>query len=228
MAADNPIRLAVFDCDGTLVDGQHVIVAAMTAAWGAHGLPAPAPEAVRRVVGLPLETAIAMLLPEADMATAHDLAGRYREAFRALRRESDYFEPLFPGVAEALDALEGAEFVLGLATGKSRRGVEATLSRHGLWGRFVTVQTSDNGPGKPSPDMLLRAMGEVGARACDTVMIGDTVFDMEMARNADILPIGVAWGYHEADELRAAGAEAVVESFADVADTVARLTGRPR
>lgn len=226
MTSDTAIRLAVFDCDGTLVDSQHTIVAAMSAAWEAKGLLGPEPEAVRRVVGVPLIVAIAELLPEAGADDHVTLSRYYREAFHELRQAPDYHEPLFPGAVEALDALEASDFVLGIATGKSRRGLEATLARHGLGGRFVTVQTSDQGPGKPSPDMLLRAMAEAGAGPRTTVMIGDTVFDVEMAIAADAFAIGVGWGYHDSEELRVAGAAVIVDAFADIPAAAARLTGR--
>ena len=227
MSAGAPVRLAVFDCDGTLVDSQHAIVAAMQAAWRAFGLsdPAPAAAAVRRVVGLPLVRAIATLLPEAGPDDHVALSRHYKRAFGALRQGDDYREPLFEGAVAALDALAAAEFVLAIATGKSRKGLDASLERHGLAGRFATLQTGDEGPGKPDPAMLLRAMAETGAEAATTVMIGDTVFDIEMAVSAAAVPVGVGWGYHESGELRAAGAAAIVETFAELPATLAALTG---
>jgi phosphoglycolate phosphatase len=226
MSANTPIRLAVFDCDGTLVDGQHAIIAAMGAAWEAFGLPGPDPEAVRRVVGLPLITAIAKLLPTAHEEDHVTLSRHYREAFHELRQGPDHHEPLYPGVTEALDALEDSGFLLGVATGKSRRGLEATLARHGLEARFVTLQTGDRGPGKPSPDMLLQAMAEVAAGPQTTVMIGDTVYDMEMARSAGAFAIAVSWGYHPSEELRAAGATEIVGAFAEIPAVAERLAGK--
>jgi phosphoglycolate phosphatase len=224
MSANTPTRLAVFDCDGTLVDGQHAIIAAMSAAWEAFGLAGPDPEAVRRVVGLPLIAAIARLLPAAREDDYATLSRHYREAFRELRQGPDHHEPLFPGVVEALDALEASGFLLGVATGKSRHGLEATLARHGLDRRFVTLQTGDRGRGKPSPDMLLQAMAEVGTGPQTTVMIGDTVFDMEMAQSAGAFAIGVSWGYHPSEELRAAGAMEIVDAFTEIPAVVGRLT----
>lgn len=217
------VRLAVFDCDGTLVDSQHSIVAAMHAACDEHEIARPGPEAVRRMVGLPLQEAFARLMPD-EGADAHArLRESYREFFGALRRAGEVKEPLFPGVIEGLGALEDAGWLLGVATGKARRGLLATLEKHDLADRFVTLQTADVAHGKPHPDMLLRAMADTGAEADRTVMVGDTTFDMEMARNAGTMSIGVAWGYHGAEELRSAGALAVVGDFADLAramDTV--------
>ncbi len=218
-----PVRLAVFDCDGTLVDSQHSIVAAMHAACDVYDIAKPEPEAVRRLVGLPLQEAFARLVPEAGAEAHARLRESYKDFFGALRRAGEVREPLFPGVIEGLGALEDAGWLLGVATGKARRGLLATLEKHDLADRFVTMQTADVAHGKPHPDMLLRAMAETGAETHRTVMVGDTTFDMEMARNAGTMSIGVAWGYHDADELRSAGAQAVVGDFADLAEAMDTL-----
>ncbi len=209
-------RLAVFDCDGTLVDSQHSIIASMTGAWEELGMPGPDPEAVRRIVGLPLGDAIASLIPDAGAETLARLVEGYRRHFSALRRDGRVREPLFPGVLEGLRELEDRGWLLGVATGKASHGLLATLDGHGLGGRFQTLQTSDKGPGKPNPDMLFRAMDETGVTAARTAMIGDTTFDMLMARGADVIAIGVTWGYHDAEELSTAGARALVEHFTDL------------
>jgi phosphoglycolate phosphatase len=205
------LRLAVFDCDGTLVDSQHVIVASMHEAFAAERMDAPTAEAVRRLVGLPLAECVARLAPEAAPACQARLVEGYKASFFAARQRPDHHEPLFDGCLEALRALEEAGWLLGIATGKSRRGLDAVLARHGLEGRFVTLQTGDLGPGKPHPGMLERALAETGVEAADSVMIGDTSFDMEMARNAGVAGIAVGWGYHTVSELLAAGATALVE-----------------
>ena len=217
------LRLAVFDCDGTLVDSQHTIAAAVAAAFAALGLTPPPPEQSRRVIGLPLQEAFAALVPEELGVDPARLTEPYREAFFALRNRADFEEPLFPGIAAALDALEAAGFLLGIATGKSRRGLERTLARHALLDRFATLQTSDQGPGKPHPHMLERAIAEAGVEAGACVMIGDTTFDVQMARAAGAKAVGVAWGYHPADELAAAGAHAIVASAPELAAAVQAL-----
>lgn len=213
MTAGDRLRLAVFDCDGTLVDSQHVIVASMHAAFASEGLPLPDAEAVRRLVGLPLAEIVARLARAEDGARHARLVDAYRESFFALRQRPDHYEPMFEGCLEALDAIEAAGWLLGIATGKTRRGLDAVLERHGLGARFVTLQTGDVGPGKPHPAMLERALAEVGAAAPDCVMIGDTTFDMEMARSAGVAGIAVSWGYHPVAELMAAGAIALVERY---------------
>lgn len=207
-----PLRLAVFDCDGTLVDSQSSIVGAMTAAFAAHDLPPPDPRPVRRVVGLSLGEAVAALLPDHGAAFHAMVAESYRDAFFRQRRSGTLHEPLFPGIRGCLDALEAEGVLLGVATGKSRRGLDAVLEHHGLTGRFVTLQTSDRGPGKPHPDMLYRALGEAGVAADGAVMIGDTTFDIQMARSAQVESVGVSWGYHEVAELQSAGAARIVDT----------------
>lgn len=210
------LRLAVFDVDGTLVDSQHNIVEAMAMACTAAGVAVPADAATRAIIGLSLAEAVAAVTPDADAGQRRRVETAYKEAFVSLRARPDHAEPLFPGVPEMLAAVEADGALLGIATGKSRRGVDVALERHGLQGRFVTVQTADEGPGKPHPGMLLRAMSEVSADADATVMIGDTSFDMEMARAARSDAVGVAWGYHPADALRQAGARVIAATCADV------------
>lgn len=213
-----PLRLVVFDCDGTLVDSQHGIVAAAEAAWRAHGLPAPDPAAVRQVVGLNLDEAIAMLQPEAGVELVTRLVDSYKQAFFELRSRPDHHEPLFPGIAELLAALDRPEVLLGIATGKNMRGLRATLARHDLAGRFATLQTPDTCRGKPHPEMVERALAETGATTMTTYVIGDTTYDMQMAYNARVAGIGVAWGYHAPEALLAAGARQVIAHPLDLTD----------
>jgi phosphoglycolate phosphatase len=218
------LRLAVFDLDGTLVDSQHVIVGCMTEAFTGEGLPAPAVDAIRRVIGLPLEECVARLAPEETALRCARLVEAYKAAFFACRQRPDHDEPLFLGALEALAALEAEGWLLGIATGKAMRGLRAVLERHDLARRFVTLQTADMNPGKPNPAMLEKAMAEAGVARADTVMIGDTTFDMLMARSAGVLAIGVEWGNHPPHELREAGAHALVGSYAELPDAVLRLT----
>lgn len=221
----DPLRLVVFDVDGTLIDSEHNIVAAMTEAWSRMELGVPDPADVRRIIGLSLVEACAALLPWAPHNMHRQVAEAYKDAFRALRLLPDTEEPLFPGVPEALDELERAGWLLGLATGKSRRGVQAMLDCHRLHGRFVTIQTADDNPGKPHPAMLERAAAECGVAPSQVVMVGDTAYDMLMANSARAAALGVSWGYHSLEELHRAGARMVIDSFDNLTEIVATLTG---
>jgi phosphoglycolate phosphatase len=150
------------------------------------------------------------------------LAHDYKETFRHLRESGALNdEPLFDGVADAIDALTAAGWTLGVATGKSDRGLAHVLARHGLSDRFATLQTADRHPSKPDPAMLLAAMAEVGALPHMTAMIGDTSFDMAMARAGGAQAIGVAWGYHAPNELVAAGADVVATHARELAGLLA-------
>jgi len=225
MSNSSRLRLVVFDCDGTLVDSQHSILAAMHGAFDAHGLPLPDRAAVRRIIGLELIEGIARLLPGAHEDLHRTVALAYRDSYRANRADSLSNDPLFPGARDTVEALVEAGCLLGVATGKSHRGVTAVLEIHGLSPHFVTTQSSDSAPGKPNPGMLLQAMAETGTEPEDTVMIGDTTFDMEMAANAGTHALGVAWGYHDDDELRDAGAHRVVDAFTDIPKVIEALLG---
>ncbi|KAB7643863.1 HAD-IA family hydrolase [Polymorphobacter fuscus] len=201
------VKLAVFDCDGTLIDSQVNILRAMGQSFARAGLPAPADHDIRRVVGLSLVESMQVLLPEAEPALHVRLAQDYKGAFQRLRADRSLDpEPLYDGVADLLDALRDDGWLLGVATGKSDRGLALALAHHGLSGHFVTLQTADRHPSKPHPAMLRAALAEAGATPHQAVIIGDTVYDMAMGAKAGVRAIGVDWGYHEAAELIDAGA----------------------
>lgn len=204
-------RLALFDCDGTLVDSQHSICAAMEAAFAAHGLARPCRTATRAIVGLSLVEAMAAMLPEGDRALHLALADSYKVAFQDLRARGDVQEPLFDGILPLLDALERDGWLLGVATGKSDRGLRLCLERHGLHARFVTLQTADRHPSKPHPSMVDHALADTGTEPDRCLLIGDTSYDMAMAVAAGVTGIGVGWGYHEPGVLLAAGASHIAD-----------------
>lgn len=215
-------RLAVFDCDGTLIDGQASICRAMEEAFAEAALPAPDRHMVRRMVGLSLPQAVRRLVPEIDEDLQRELVDGYKRAFRAQREAGELSQPLFAGIAEVLDALHGAGWQLAVATGMSRRGLEHCLASHGLTRHFVSLQTADDHPSKPDPAMLEAALFEAAAEPAEAVMIGDTAYDMQMARDAGVRGIGVDWGYHAPHELIAAGAEFVAESPAQLKERLLR------
>lgn len=214
------LKLIIFDCDGTLVDSQHMICAAMRQAYEAHNLSVPPREHLLAIVGLSLPDAFRRLAERAGAVDNHPVEGLvtcYKTAFADLRQSDNHLEPLYPGARETLDSLAARpDTVLGIATGKSQRGVRAVLGRHGLAERFATIQTSDDAPSKPHPGMVLAAMRATGVAVHDTVVIGDTVFDLDMARAAGARAIGVAWGYHPAEALVAAGADAMIGEFSEL------------
>jgi phosphoglycolate phosphatase len=212
------MRLAVFDCDGTLVDGQAAVCEAMELAFAAAGLPAPDRHAVRRIVGLSLPQAVRHLAPDAAAERQAAAVECYKTAFRAAREEGRLDEPLFDGIEDVLRGLAADGWTLAVATGKSDRGLAACLAGHGIFDLFVSLQTADRHPSKPDPAMLEAALFEAGADAHQAVMIGDTTFDIAMARAAGVRAIGVEWGYHGADELLAAGAQAVATDAAHLKD----------
>ena len=211
-----PIRLAIFDCDGTLVDSQADIALAMEAAFAAHALPAPPRAEIRRIVGLSLGEAIRQLAPDLNEATSTTLVQAYKDAFRARRAAGMVEEPLYDGIATLIAELDSTGWLLAVATGKSDRGLAHCLSHHGLTGHFVTLQTADRHPSKPDPAMIDACLDATGAERAHTVMIGDTAYDMAMAKNAGVRAIGVDWGYHHPHELIAAGAEAIAGSVEEL------------
>lgn len=213
----NGMKLVIFDCDGTLVDSQNAIFASMAHAFESHGLEQPSRHRVLSIVGLSLPQAIQVLLPDHKMPFVHAVSASYKGAFQKLRTEPSHREPLFSGAGVTLKRLAARDdVVLGIATGKSQRGVDLLLEREGWQSYFATIQTADNAPSKPDPGMILQAMAEVGADPAATVMIGDTTYDIEMARAAGVTALGVAWGYHPVADLKRAGAHRIVVDFAEL------------
>ena len=216
-------RLAIFDCDGTLVDSGSTIRAALEQAFAVHQLECPPPEVSRKVIGLSLMESMAALAPGQDHAA---LTRTYKEAFFDLRGAGKVEEPLFDGIAELLCTMEASGWLLGIATGKSDRGLGYCLDQHGLAERFVTLQTADRHPSKPHPGMALAAMAEAGADPSHTVFVGDTGWDMGCARNAGAGAIGAGWGYHDVEELETAGALGVALVPGEVAAMAEEWVGR--
>lgn len=218
------MKLVIFDVDGTLSDSQHQICAAMDWGFAQLGLPVPPRSAILSIVGLSLPEAVARLVPQETAQTQARIVAFYKESYKT-RRISEP-APLFAGARDCLDRLAGRdELFLGVATGKSRRGLDALFEHHGLDGYFITRQVADDHPSKPHPSMLFTALAEAGAEARDAVMIGDTTYDIEMGRAAGIATIGVSWGYHPVAELIEAGADRIVEDFAALEAALDEMLG---
>ena len=211
------VKLILFDIDGTLVDSQNLIVEAQARAFASLGMKAPARHEALAVVGLSLHEAFDALTEGRGPSEALALA--YKEAWTQLRHESDHHDPLYPGAQDLLDVLSRRQdCLLGVATGKSRAGINRLFDQYGWHKIFTTVQTADDAPSKPAPDMFLRALAETGLTPRDACMIGDTTFDMHMAHHAGAHAIGVSWGYHRHEKLLKAGANMIVADFAGLRD----------
>ena len=198
----------------------------MARAFAALGHPMPAHEAVLGIVGLSLPEAMAALAPHLPEADTLRLADHYRDRFVAQRAAggAEAHAPLYPGALAALERLAARpETLLGVATGKARRGLDHVFAIHGLARFFVTAQTADHHPSKPHPSMLLAALAETGCEPSAAVMVGDTEFDMAMGRAAGLATVGVSWGYHPRDRLVAAGADLVIDDFAALDAALDRL-----
>lgn len=221
--------LVIFDLDGTLVNSEAIILGAQEESFARCGLVHPGREAGLGVVGLTLDIALMRL---AGLARPDDrLTEVYKQVFNEMRGaaqggEPAFAEPLYPGVPEMLETLAarpGAR--LAIATGKSRRGADYLVERHG-WDRlFGSVQTADDAPSKPHPGMILRAMEAARARPEETVMIGDSSFDIEMAVAAGVVPVAVSWGFQPVASLTALGARGVVDHAGELPGLVERLVG---
>lgn len=220
------MRLVIFDVDGTLVDSAAIILRAQVDTFARHGLLHPGREAGLGVIGLTLDIALMRL---AGLAQPDDgLTETYKTVFNGLRTDTaanpDLVENLYPGVADTLAAFAGQPRTrLAIATGKSRRGADYLLDRHGWRSVFASVQTADDAPSKPHPGMIEQAMTATGAAAGRTVMVGDSTFDMEMATAAGVTAIGVAWGFQPVERLRASGAHHIIQSYAELPGLIDRI-----
>lgn len=211
--------LIIFDLDGTLIDSEAIILGAQIEAFARCGLPHPGRAAGLGVVGLTLDIAL-MQLAGLDRPEPV-LTETYKQVFNAMRVEAEsdpaLAEPLYPGVAEMLERLAARPGLrLGIATGKSRRGLDYIVARHGWGSLFSTLQSADDAPSKPHPAMILQAMAETGAAPSRTAMVGDSSFDIEMALAAGVLPVAVAWGFQPVERLVALGARHVLTDCADL------------
>ena len=212
--------LVIFDVDGTLIDSQDHIVAAMQGAFAGVGLPLPPRAALLSIVGLSLPQAMAQLVPDQPQDVRDALVAGYKHSFMGLSVTD--LAPLYPGARAALDQLAAdPRIVLAIATGKSRRGLDRMVAAHGLAGYFATMQVADDHPSKPHPSMIHACLRDTGIPAARAVMVGDTTFDMDMARAAGVAGLGVSWGYHAADRL----GPRVIDRFADLHAALGAIWG---
>jgi len=225
MAANTRLRLAVFDLDGTLLDSVNSIVAGVMACWEACGFPLPEPDDVRRIIGLPWEESIQVLLPEAGEAEFAQIQAYYDSVARGERPTPSREQTLFPGALQMLDAVEENGYLLAIITSRPSRRLAQLLEAEKIAHRFISLKTTDHGPGKPSPYLMLQTLAETGVDKQDAVMVGDTTFDILMARNAGTASIGVTWGVHAPHELRDAGAHRIAETMEELLPSLNLLVG---
>ncbi len=220
----NGRKLVVFDVDGTICDSQNHIVAAMAHAFANEGLQCPERAMVLGIVGLSLPEAMARLVPDLPVTIQNRLVAGYKSGYFAERAAG--LAPLYDGMRDVIDTLaERNDVALGVATGKSRRGLDHLLHGHRLEGKFVTRQVADDHPSKPHPSMLLAAMSEAGVPPERTVMIGDTTYDVAMGKAAGVSTLAVAWGYHGADALAAAAPRRMIGAVAQIAQALDEIWG---
>ena len=217
-----PLTLILFDVDGTLIDSQEHILTGMKAAFSVTKISLPSQENILATVGLSLFEVFGQLCPGLDNAKRQNLIAEYKNSFASMRSNM-VLSPLYPGALKCLNSLRKIDsYVLGIATGKSRRGLDYVLTNPDLAGRFLTEQVSDHHPSKPHPSMALRAMSDVGASR--GVMVGDTSFDMEMGQAAGLKTIGVTWGYHSTTTLKD-NADLIVDNFDELLPAITQILG---
>jgi phosphoglycolate phosphatase len=215
-----PFKLLVFDWDGTLMDSIASIVACTQAAVRELGLGEVAAQTIRATVGLGLRETIDVLHPGCDDALFERIIDRYRHHWLSTYRDQPL---LFEGVAQLLPRLAAEGYLLAVATGKSRRGLDYALEASGMTNLFHATRTADEALSKPHPKMLLDILDDLGVKPADAVMIGDTTYDLEMARNARTPALGVLSGSHSRRELESL---APLACLATVAEVPAWLAGR--
>lgn len=214
-------HLILFDCDGTIVDSEGLIVTAMIMAFVDHGLTPPTDKAIRRIIGLSLPLAVEQLGAPNEGDLIMEVSQAYRTRYGFLRDEKGMREPLFDGMDQIIRGLGSRDdYILGIATGKTMKGVDNLLRANQLTHLFHTIQTSDKAPSKPNPAMINQAMRETGIDPHRTVMIGDTSFDMEMAQNAGVPAIAVTWGHHEREELARHNPHIIIDRISDMASAI--------
>lgn len=205
--------LIVFDWDGTLMDSEAKIVRCIQAAAADVGIADIGKDAIRNIIGLGLTEAMKVLYPDQSAQRRLQLVERYRKHFLELDATP---MPLFPGVASGLEKLRAQGYLLAIATGKARRGLNRVLDETGMRHLFASSRCADETQSKPHPQMLKEILDETGIAPTRALMVGDTVYDMEMARQAQVAGLGVSYGVHARERLLECGARACVDSFPEV------------
>ncbi|MCY0094770.1 HAD-IA family hydrolase [Hoeflea ulvae] len=215
------MKLALFDCDGTIVDSAAVIHACMERTFEDFGQVRPGLDHTKSIIGLTLDIAIAQMLNRIVDPEITAMTARYKEHFMLYRQSGGLLEPAYDGLLPLIKALAARDdVILGVVTGKSRRGLDAILAHHDLTQSFFVTRTADDCPSKPHPAMVLECCAAAGIEPAQTTVIGDAVYDMQMAVNAGARAIGVSWGYGPVDALTASGAGHVVTTAGEIATLI--------
>lgn len=219
------LKLAIWDMDGTLVDSREIIHESMSGGFKAVGLMPPEYEQSRKIVGLSLHDACARLAPEdISSETLDALVDAYRQSFIAFRSRPGYIQPLYEGAMEILEELRADDWLIAMATGKSRQGIRSIFAHHPMEPFFDTIWCADDGPGKPHPFMVQQSMDALGAEAHQSVMIGDAIYDIMMGNAAGVKTLGVGWGFGTSGELEEAGADEIHETFESLSASLSSFT----
>ena len=210
------LKLALFDYDGTIVDSAIMIVEGAIAAFRMCGLPDPNPQKVRENIGKPLAIALDEYMPTGYNVTPEQISEAYRSWYAEQGRLGLQNEPLYTGVVDLLKELKADEWLIGIATNKSRIGLTNGLAKHDMSNFFdITLTTDENIP-KPNPAMAIKAMKDLGIQDKFCVIIGDTINDIGLGVNAGIISVGVTWGYNDKNLLLTAGATHLVDNASDL------------
>ena len=210
------LSLIIFDCDGTIVDSQATIIEIVKQTFITHYCKPPSHEKIRDGIGLELSKGLEKLLPNDHNVDVNLLCKTYRELSQVNRLNNNFQDPLYPNAKKVIVKLADTNFLLGIATGKSRSGLDFVLKNENIDDLFITKQTSDSAAGKPNPEMIYNSIRDTGVDISDVFMIGDTTYDMEMAKNAQVTGIGVSWGYHKKDALKNAGAKYIFDNYIEL------------
>jgi phosphoglycolate phosphatase len=210
-------KLFLFDCDGTILDSVGIIHDSMVRTFGEAGYTVPSQNQTQSIIGLSLDIAIARLLKREIDAEVQTMTARYKQHFHKIYNHPNFSQSLFAGMGDLIALLSlNTSLDLGVVTGKSRRGMEMFFDKHGFRDHFKTIRTADDCPSKPHPAMVLECCADMDITPANTIVIGDSVFDMEMAKAAGAYAIGVAWGYNNVAMLRAAGADVIAADAHDL------------
>ena len=206
------MKLALFDCDGTLVDSGRLIHEVMSRTFAHHGFDRPHYDTTKSIIGISLDSAIARIMGQDHVDDrVLEMTRHYKEIFVPTRSEPEFREPMFEGIAEMMAVLKARDdVVIGAVTGKDRRGLDLIIDSHDFHETFTVSRTASDCPSKPDPAMVLECCAETGIDPADTIVIGDAIYDMLMAKSAGAKAVGVSWGYGGIGDLQASGADVIV------------------